>query len=95
MTAIPDPIPQMTHPLSRHWHQPKRDQVAVYDDIAIMDRQTLTELPEYSASIPSGAYEGKMWRRQVRDQWFLCWYAPSDDPAMLQINRRPIRLLSK
>ncbi|KKK97679.1 hypothetical protein LCGC14_2650360, partial [marine sediment metagenome] len=55
-------LPQMTHPLSRHWNQPPADQMAVYDDIAIMDQSALGLLPEYSTSIPTGVYEGKMWK---------------------------------
>lgn len=83
----------MTHPLSRYWHQPRADDLAVYDDIAIMDNSTLQRLLEYSASIPSGVYEGKMWRCANGEGWQLCWYGPSDDPDMVSINRRPIRLI--
>jgi hypothetical protein len=86
-------LPQMTHALSRYWDQPPADQLAVYDDIAIMDRSTLSQLSEYSASIPTGAYEGKMWRRAIGSDWQLCWYGPSDDPDMVSINSRPIRLI--
>lgn len=86
-------LPTMTHPLSAHWHQPNADQMAVYDDIAIMDRSALNSLSEYSLSIPSGVYEGKMWKRKSRDGWQLCWYGPSDKPDEVSINNRPIRLL--
>ena len=86
-------LPQMTHPLSRCWDQPPADQVAVYDDIAIMDRSTLAQLNEYSTSIPTGAYEGKLWRRANGEAWLLCWYGPSKHPAMVSINSRPIRLI--
>lgn len=86
-------IPVMTHPLSTAWNQPAADRMAVYDDIAIMDRDTLSQLSEYSMSIPSGAYEGKMWRRAAGDDWQLCWYGPSEDPEMVSINSRPIRLI--
>lgn len=85
-------IPEMTHSLGAAWDQPRREHICVYDDVAIMDRKTLEGLNDYSASNPSGAYEGKMWRRQVRDKWFLCWYGPSDDPAKVSINTRPILL---
>ncbi len=68
--------------------------MAVYDDIAIMDRSTLQRLHDYSASIPTGVYEGKMWRRaDGPDKWLLCWYGPSEDPDMVSINTRPIRLI--
>ncbi len=86
-------LPVMTHPLSRAWDQPAADQVAVYDDIAIMDQSTLQRLHNYSASIPTGVYEGKMWRCSDGDGWLLCWYGLSDDPDKCSINRRPIRVL--
>lgn len=95
-------IPTMTHPLSSAWDQPGAHELAVYDDIAIMDHSTLARLHNYSASIPTGVYEGKMWRcatdsggsqRNYRGDWELCWYGPSDDPDKCSINRRPIRLI--
>lgn len=87
-------LPVMTHPLSSAWDQPSPDRMAIYDDIAIMDRPTLECLSEYSASIPTGVYEGKAWRCALgTDQWQLCWYGPSKDPDSCSINRRPIRLI--
>lgn len=86
-------LPQMTHPLSRAWDQPSPDRMAIYNDIAIMDRSTLECLHNYSASIPTGVYEGKAWRCAVSDGWQLCWYGPSSDPDRCSINRRPIRLI--
>ena len=94
-------LPQMTHPLSRHWNQPPADQMAVYDDIAIMDQSALGLLPEYSTSIPTGVYEGKMWKSRQghgtpggpAGPWYLCWYGPSEDPDKCSINSRPIRLI--
>ena len=94
-------LPQMTHPLSGYWSQPSADQMAVYDDIAIMDRSALALLSEYSTSIPTGVYEGKMWKsRQGHNTpggpvgpWYLYWYGPSKDPDKCSINSRPIRLI--
>jgi len=95
-------LPLMTHPLSGGWDQPSSNRMAIYDDIAIMDRSTLECLHNYSASIPTGVYEGKMWRcaidsggsrRHYQGDWQLCWYGPSEDPKSCSINRRPIRLI--
>jgi len=87
-------LPQMTHPHSRYWNQPRLDELAVYDDIAIMDQSTLECLSDYSTTIPTGAYEGKMWRRSNGpDKWLLCWYGLSEDPDKVSINSRPIRLI--
>lgn len=54
-------IPPMTHPLSRHWRQPSTSAILIDDVNAVMDVDTLGALPEYSCSLPTGAYEGKMW----------------------------------
>lgn len=94
-------LPQMTHPLSRYWDQPRADELAVYDDIAIMDNSALQRLSEYSTSIPTGVYEGKMWKSRQghgtpggpTGPWYLCWYDSSDNLDSCSINRRPIRLI--
>lgn len=57
-------IPPMTHPLSRHWKQPDTSAIVIDNLTARMSRATLDALPEYSCSIPTGAYEGKMWKRE-------------------------------
>lgn len=57
-------IPAMTHPLSSAWHQPDRSELLFdeHNDVVLMTEATLKKLPEYSCSMPSGVYEGKMWR---------------------------------
>ena len=84
-------IPPMTDPLGRYWHQPKLLDVAVYEDIAIMDKETLNQLAEYSFSVPSGVYAGKMWRCRKCDEWFLRWYGGGGND--IAIHERPIRVL--
>ncbi len=61
--SIADVIPPMTHPLARHWDQPDRSEIVFGGDQVFMTFATWKKLREYSASIPSGVYEGKMWRR--------------------------------
>lgn len=56
-------IPPMTDPHGRHWNQPKREAILVDDHHALMTHATFEELLEYSGTIPTGCYEGKMWRR--------------------------------
>lgn len=77
-------IPPITDPLGRYWDQPPIERIAIDDTHALMTHEDFTLLPEYSASMPSGVYPGKMWRR--RDgafdprcrpedrRWLLCWY---------------------
>jgi hypothetical protein len=84
-----EPIPAMTDPLGRHWEQPRRQDIEIDRDHAIMTRATFDQLPAYNATSPSGVYPGKMWRRfngaadlaflrrGGRPEWCLCWYGPS------------------
>lgn len=64
----------MTHPLSNHWEQPNRNQIELTKDYAHMNLDTMNALAEYSTSIPSGVYGGKMWKRKINNIWHLCWY---------------------
>jgi len=56
------PIPKMVHPLGKYWPQPNRNHIRVTDDRAYMSQTVLDKLIEYSPSIPTGKYPGKMWR---------------------------------
>ena len=69
------PVPPMTHPLSKHWDQPERKDVHIDETTARMSKATYDALKNYSLSMPSGAYEGKMWKRICVDKSYLCWYA--------------------
>jgi len=66
----------MVHELGKHWPQPPLSEILVDDIHALMSERTLGRLSEYSASVPSGVYAGKMWKRRVYAGWFLCWYGP-------------------
>ncbi len=63
-------IPAITDPLGKHWDQPSRNDILLDDKYALMSSDTHNALKHYEFSNPSGAYEGKMWRRGD----FLCWY---------------------
>jgi hypothetical protein len=87
-------IPAMDHPLSVYWHQPDRSRVLIDDKHAVMSLSDLKILHEYSSSIPTGAYVGKMWKCRVTTEaeqyWQLVWYDEHDDPKLLAIKRRRI-----
>lgn len=88
-------IPPMTHPLGSAWDQPSRADILVDDTHALMVPGDVEKLSDYSCSIPSGVYEGKMWkrardRREPEGGWFLCWYEPDGDPDMMAIRYRLI-----
>jgi hypothetical protein len=82
-------IPPITDPLGASWKQPKRENILIDGTHAVMSVGDFNSLLEYSSSIPSGVYPGKMWRRNdgLLDRqylangrvpvWLLCWYAES------------------
>lgn len=84
-------IPPITDPHGKYWNQPHRRYIEMDDTHALMSEQTFKELCDYSGSLPTGAYEGKMWRSKIRDRWFLCWYdIDADDNRYLIVKSREI-----
>jgi len=87
-------IPPITNSLGRHWKQPSRFDIEIDAEHALMTKVVFDELAEYSSTLPTGVYEGKMWRRKLReDKWLLAWYGPCDKPGHCSINTRKILLL--
>jgi len=86
-------IPEMTHKLGQYWEQPAREDIATDKTHAVMSPEDFCQLSDYSASIPSGVYPGKMWKRKNRAEWLLCWYSETEnDPETNDINYRIILL---
>lgn len=87
-------IPAMTDPLGRHWRQPDRTEILLDDKHAVMDGKTFSRLAEYSTSIPSGVYPGKMWKCHCLDgEWVLRWFGEVDGrPDLCSQNQRVILL---
>lgn len=95
-------IPAITDPLGKHWRQPDRDAITFDRGRAIMTRETFDALPDYSGSIPSGVYDGKMWKRldglydptcaPEDRKWMLCWYYPGTKPTQCRIDYVPITI---
>ena len=92
-----EPIPQMIHPLSQYWEQPSRREITVDATHALMSRAAFNKLHEYSMSVPTGVYEGKMWKAELftgRSEtelgWYLRWYGPSPDPDKCACHQRRI-----
>ncbi|RXN73072.1 hypothetical protein D0Z62_04400 [Providencia rettgeri] len=68
-------IPPMTNPLGKHWAQPNHENILIDDTHVIMGSKDFNLLTEYSNSIPSGVYAGKMWKAIVQDgRAFLRWF---------------------
>ncbi len=100
-----EPIPPITDPMGRSWNQPDRREILIDDTHAIMTRRTFDALKTYSASNPSGVYEGKMWKRHNgafdheflarggKPEWLLVWYGKSlIGPGYVSNNYRKILL---
>lgn len=99
-----EPIPLITSPLGRSWKQPSRSEIQIDATHALMTRATFDKLAEYSATNPTGAYEGKMWKRHDgafdwafrarggKPTWMLCWYGVCDKPNCVSNNYRVILL---
>lgn len=91
------PIPPITDPMGRHWDQPDRSRILVDDNHALMDERTFKELGDYSCTIPTGVYDGKMWKRGEPygkpERWYLLWYGPSDKLDQCSVNFREIILV--
>lgn len=87
-------IPAITHPLGKVWVQPLATDYVYLpaEDVVAMSEEVLSKLANYSRSLPSGVYEGKMWKRWTGRCWQLCWYSgpdPTDNDYML-IGRKDI-----
>lgn len=84
-------IPPMTDPLSKHWQQPSSDGILIDAHHAVMDMKTFDALAEYSSSVPSGVYPGKMWKAIASDgRKFLRWFGVADDTRLCTCNQREI-----
>lgn len=87
-------IPPITDPLGRYWDQPSRREILTDDTHAVMTLPTFRKLAEYSSSLPSGVYDGKMWRGgTMQGRWQLYWYGPGKTPDMCSINVREILII--
>jgi hypothetical protein len=87
-------IPPMTHELGRHWEQPAASDMLIDDEVAVMYPAVMAKLKEYSTTIPSGKYAGKMWKAKTADGWYLRWYEDDpSDPNGLFIRKRKIVLI--
>lgn len=80
------------------WHQPERTKVLIDATHALMTKAVFDSLAEYSTTMPSGVYPGKMWRRHdgsfdprcTNPEWLFCWYGRTDDPEKCSVNFRKV-----
>jgi hypothetical protein len=87
-------IPAMKDPMGAYWNQPPRRAIETDGTHAMMSEKTFNLMAEYSTSLPSGVYEGKMWKAKgVNGKWYLRWYGPSPVPDNCSVNAREILLV--
>jgi hypothetical protein len=86
-------IPPITDPLGKGWRQPSLDAVLIDDSHALMDQNAFDGLYEYSASVPTCVYPGKMWKCKQAGIWWLRWFGESDDPSMCSNHHRRILIV--
>lgn len=76
------------------------------DESAVCSGADFAKLPAYNASMPTGKYPGKCWRRFVPDdpqghkdvttqpgKWLLGAYEPCDDPGYLLVRWRNLMVI--
>ncbi len=66
--------------------------------IAVMTQREFDELPEYSATLPTGTCIGKRWKRRARSgTWTMGEYCDEPDqdkyPGLIQIRWRRIEVV--
>lgn len=90
------PIPPMTDLLGRHWEAPSVEEIVFDYEYAYMTKKTFDKLGEYSTTLPSATYAGKMWKtcipktKKSKLHWRLRWYEdhPTDPKKLLIPSRR-------
>lgn len=87
------PIDIVADPMGKHWTQPDRELIKVNSETAEMTQCVLEQLCDYSHSMPTGVYPGKMWKRKQGEQWWLCWFGVSKDPKLCTNNCRKVEII--
>lgn len=84
-------IPKITDPLGIGWRQPSTKRILIDERYAVMEPSTFNALAEYSNSVPTGVYAGKMWKGEFEHRWYLRWYVYSlDSPDECMVISREI-----
>jgi hypothetical protein len=81
-------IPKMTHPLGSCWKQPDPESILIDDTHAVMTAAVYDQLLRYDGSMPTGVYDGKMWKSRNH----LVWFGPGLNPLSCTINHREVLL---
>lgn len=84
-------IPPIIDPRGKNWKQPHRRFIEIDDESALMSEQTFKALREYTPSLQSEQYAGKMWKQKIGDKWYLRWYSNYNNSIIT--NKREILVI--
>ena len=85
-----DKLPERENPTTG-WSQPLTEEIAIDATHAVMTKKTFDQLKDYSYSVPTGVWVGKLWKRQGDDTtWWLCWFNLSEKPGICRCRSREI-----
>lgn len=65
------------------------------DRPARLTRDDFDDLPEYSASLPTGTTPGKRWKRDTAQGWFLGEYVEINEDGQIGIRWQPIEVVDE
>lgn len=86
-------IPAMPAEWARYWQAPDRSEIVFQGADAVMTYKAFDRLLDYSDSVPTGVYDGKMWKARLDGNWYLRWYSTArSNPDKCIIHTRPIKL---
>lgn len=76
------PVPEAQSPYGKNaFHMPHRHDIGFIEDqnFCSMKQRTFDKLAEYSTTIPTGVWPGKMWKAQLNNEegefrWYLRWF---------------------
>lgn len=78
----------------RTWKAPSPADILLTDTHACMPESAFESLLEYSSSIPTGVYPGKMWKAHMDGKWYLRWFGiVPDQPEVCSNNQREIPVM--
>lgn len=78
-------IPPILDPMGAGWRQPDANSITIEGNVAFMSQADFNLLYDYSSTIPTGVYPGKMWRALASDGWHLRWMGECEDPSKVTL----------
>lgn len=64
-------------------YKAKRTEYLTDDKTAILTLDQFIDLPEYSMSIPTGVFIGKVWKRKERGKWYFGCFEEHENPDLV------------